>query len=170
MLTSSEIVRSAADQFIAENSAPRLQKMLAQARAELLNAQDWLFHVRKSRLIHNQVFEDAAVRRRHAAADRVWDLQCMAGAKMAETTHPAITLAANLYDRESTAPHLMGFLASVDAIRLHEANIKGMAVRDWGDLTPEYDMVVELLRRQTDQRLSAAMGRYFRAEEALEEA
>jgi hypothetical protein len=84
--------------------------------------------------------------------------------------HPAITLAASLYDRDSTAPHLMGFLASVDAIRCNEANIKGMAVRDWGDLTPEYHMVIELLRRQTEQRLSAAMGRYFRAEQAMEEA
>jgi hypothetical protein len=84
--------------------------------------------------------------------------------------HPAIRLAANLYDKDSTAPHLMAFFAEVDKIRVHEATIKGMAVRDWGDLTPEYDMICTMLRRQTDQRLAAAMGRYFRAEEALEEA
>ena len=84
--------------------------------------------------------------------------------------HPAITLAANLYDKDSTAPHLMAFLASVDAIRCNEADIKGEAVRAWGDHTPEYEMVCTLLRRQTDQRLAAAMGRYFRAEEAMEDA
>jgi len=89
---------------------------------------------------------------------------------MTAAMHPAITLAANLYDRDSTAPHLMNFFAEVAGIRDHEVNIKGAAVRDWGDLTPEYDMVCTLLRRQTDHRLSAAMGRYFRAEEALEEA
>ncbi len=89
---------------------------------------------------------------------------------MTAAMHPAITLAANLYDKDSDAPHLMTFFAEVAAIRDHEADIKGMAVRDWGDLTPEYDMVCTLLRRQTDQRLSAALGRYFRAEEALEEA
>jgi hypothetical protein len=78
--------------------------------------------------------------------------------------HPAIILAAQLYDRDSTAPHLMAFLASVDAIRCNEANVKGMAVRDWGDRTDEYFMVCTLLRRQTDQRLSAALVRYMEAD------
>jgi hypothetical protein len=83
--------------------------------------------------------------------------------------HPAIRLAANLYDRESTAPHLMRFLASVHKITMHEAEVKSLAVQHWGDRTPAYDMVTELLRRQTDERLSAAMGWYFKAEAELEE-
>jgi hypothetical protein len=56
----------------------RIQQNLAEAKIALLDAQSWLFHARKETIIGNRVFEDAAVRRRHAAADRVFELQCMA--------------------------------------------------------------------------------------------
>jgi hypothetical protein len=55
----------------------RIQINLSEAKTELLDAQDWLFHVRKGGF--PEWFYPAAVRRRHAAADRVWDLQCMIG-------------------------------------------------------------------------------------------
>lgn len=53
----------------------RLQQNLADARYALLEAQDWLYYVRFTNALG---YINDAIKRRHRAADRVWDLQCMA--------------------------------------------------------------------------------------------
>ena len=54
----------------------RLHINLANARAELLKAMDTLHHFRKGGFPPEMV--EAAMQRRHRAADRAWEAQCMA--------------------------------------------------------------------------------------------
>lgn len=52
----------------------QLQKLLAQARIDLLNAQTNLALCRKCNFP-----QEKAIELRHRASDRVWELQCMCG-------------------------------------------------------------------------------------------
>ena len=89
--------------------------------------------------------------------------------------HPAITLAAELYDRPGDLEsHAQRLLTTVNGLREIDAEMKCLAARQWGDMSIEHVAVCNLQNRHTDQNLSIALGRYMEAEarrvQAMEEA
>jgi hypothetical protein len=96
---------------------------------------------------------------------------------MTPTTHPAIAKVIQLYDDGDESGKLIPFeppaqalVDCVNAIRAADAAMLGDSIRRWGDHTEEHALVVIMLRRQTDQRLSAALGRYMEADKRRRDA